>query len=281
MNNKVTRALIPAGGYGTRFLPASRSIPKEMFPLWNKPIVLHVVEELVSSGIENIVFVVSSNKHSLEDFFSSDESMETYLVSKDKLDQVGELKRIQQLANFSFIYTKPPGGNGGAVLSAKEFLNNEPFVVAWGDEVVLTKGKPRILQCLEVFEKYNDPVISAVEIEHPAERQNYGMAKFRQEFDSKGVGILEEIVEKPKEGTEPSKFATHGAYILTPDIFDTATETFIDPNGELWLTDMINSLAKKRKFYAKNIEDYIYLDCGTPKNYLESQIKYSKYMGYM
>ncbi|MBP9758913.1 UTP--glucose-1-phosphate uridylyltransferase [Candidatus Dojkabacteria bacterium] len=272
--SNIKTAVIPTGGYGTRFLPASKSIPKEMFPLWNKPIVYHVVEEAVKSGIENIVFIVSPMKHSVEDFFSPNQLEEDYLLKKGKIDQVGELRGIQQLANYSFVYTKSPYGNGGALLSAKHLIKNEPFVVVWGDEMIISKTKPRIQQCIETYEKYGKPVISAIEIKDPLRRQKYGIAELKDIEGDSEVKEIVRIVEKPQPGTEPSSIATHGTYVLPPEIFEYFDETFIGKDGELWLTDLINNLNKKTGLLAKIIPDGIYLDCGNPIDYMLSQLEF-------
>lgn len=271
----IKTAVIPTGGYGTRFLPASKSIPKEMFPLWNKPIVYHVVEEAVKSGIENIIFIVSPMKHSVEDFFSPNQLEEDYLLKKGKIDQVGELRGIQQLANYSFVYTKSPYGNGGALLSAKHLIKDEPFVVVWGDEIIISKAKPRIQQCIETYEKYEKPVISAIEIKDPLRRQKYGIAELKDIEGDAEVKEIIKVVEKPQPGTEPSSIATHGAYVLPPDIFEYFDETFIGKDGELWLTDLINNLNNKTGLLAKIIPDATYLDCGNPIDYMLSQLEFT------
>lgn len=271
--SKITKALIPAGGYGTRFLPATKSIPKEMFPLGNKPIVLHVVEELVAAGIKDIIFVVSHHKQAIESFFSANQVLEQYFSELGKQQEVDNLRRISEMANFSYVYTKPPYGNGGCLYSAKHLLWNDPFILVWSDEVMLTKGKNRVAQCLETFEKFNKPVVSAVRIAEPEHRQRYGMAELK---DLEGdVKEIVRIVEKPQPGTEPSEYATHGAYVLTPQVFDALDETQPGANGELWLTDVLNKMMPKTGLLAKIIPDAHYLDCGNPIEYLFSQIDYA------
>lgn len=278
--SKVKTAVIPAGGYGTRFLPATKSIPKEMFPLWNKPVILHVVEEAVASGIEDIIFVVSHHKQAVESFFGMNTILEDYFLKLGKTEQVNMLKKIEGLANYSFVYTKPPDGNGAALNSARHLLGEDPFVLVWSDEVILSEGKPRIKQCLETFEKYGQPVISSVEIE-PIERQHYGMAEFKDVPGEEFVKELVKIVEKPETGKEPSKFAAHGAYVLTPDFFKTYEVVKPGKGGELWIADLINEYQKKNKILAKIIDGGEYLDCGRPEHYLLSQIEYAlKYSEY-
>ncbi len=272
--NKIKTALIPAGGWGTRFLPSSKSVPKEMFPLGNKPIILHVVEEAVASGIENIIFVVSHHKQSIESFFSANEVLEDYYLKIGKKPQVANLKKITNLAEFSFVYTKPPYGNGGALAAARHLVEHEPFVFVWSDEVIFSKKKPRIQQCLEAFEKYQQPVISAVEIKDASKRHRYGMAELKDLRGEKEIKEIVRIIEKPALGKEPSVFATHGAYVLPPEVFKALDKTKFGKNGELWLTDILKKMKEDIGLLAKIISDGHYLDCGDPLEYLYSQIDY-------
>lgn len=250
-----------------------------MFPLGTKPIVLHVVEEAVASGITDIIFVVSHSKHAVENFFTSNEELEKYYLHQGKLDQVGELRRIMNLANYSFVFTKEPFGNGGALLSAKHLLNDEPFAVLWADEVLLTESKPRLLQCIEAYSTIQKPIISGVEITDPKKRCRYGMAELKDVEGHEDIKEIVHIVEKPAPGKEPSIYATHGAYILPPEIFDAFETTFLGKNGELWLTDLINTMSTKTGLYTKLIESPCYLDCGNPLDYLYAQITYGLHYG--
>lgn len=273
LQTAVTTAIVPVGGYGTRFLPASKSIPKEMFPVLDRPVVYYVVEELVRSGITKIVFVVGHRKQSVEDFFSLDETYENFLADHGKHAQVAELRHIATMANFSFVYTSPPYGNGAALHAAKhEIAPGEPFVITWGDEFVYTKGQPRIAQCIEAFAEFKKPTIAALRIPDPSERAHYGMAEISKIADRTDVFSLRRIVEKPAFGTEPSEFAAHGAYVLPYRVFDLLPSIAPGKDGELWLTDVINALAAEEPLIGRIIEDGTYLDCGTPQHYLQSQI---------
>jgi UTP--glucose-1-phosphate uridylyltransferase len=274
MDKKIKTAVIPAGGWGTRFLPSTKSIPKEMFPLDGKPIILHVVEEAVASGIENIIFVVSHNKQSIENFFSPNPEVEDYFLKLGKIKEVENLKKISKLAHFSYVYTTPPYGNGGALASARHLLKDEPFVLVWSDEIIFSKIKPRIKQCIEAYYKYQKPVISAVEIKDPKMRNRYGMAELKDIEGETEIKEIVKIAEKPALGTEPSKYATHGAYVLTPAIFEALDNTPVGSNGELWLSDIINTMKEKTGLLAQIISDGHYLDCGDPLSYLYSQMDY-------
>jgi len=280
MDQLITTAVIPAGGWGTRFLPATKSIPKEMFPMGNKPIIMHVVEECVNSGIKSIIFIVSHHKQSIESFFSANVILENYFKELGKTDQVEQLQKIFQMAEFSFVYTKPPYGNGGCLVSARHLLEGKPFVLVWSDELILTRGMPRVKQCMQTYEKFARPVISAVKIPDPAKRSAYGMAELRElqdipDSEKATVKEIVRIVEKPPLGSEPSEFATHGAYILPPNIFTYLDRTSPGKNGDLWLTDIINNMLPETGLLAKIIEDSIYLDCGNPRDYLLSQIDFA------
>ncbi|PIR74572.1 MAG: UTP--glucose-1-phosphate uridylyltransferase [Candidatus Magasanikbacteria bacterium CG10_big_fil_rev_8_21_14_0_10_47_10] len=272
----IKTAIIPAGGYGTRFLPASKTVPKEMFPLGSKPIIMHVVEEVVASGIENIIFVVSPEKEAIEHFFSSDETFEKFLTDKGKPGLVAEMRGITQMANFTYVYKKPPYGNGGALLAAEHLLRDDPFVLVWSDEIMLSDGEPRVKQCIDTFEKVGSPVISAVEIVDPKERQRYGMAEL-DDIDGQSDPTIKKIVrivEKPAFGTEPSSYATHGAYVLTPEIFDAFAITAPGVDGELCITDLLNTMKPVTGLHAKIIPGARYFDCGNPVSYMKSLIDY-------
>jgi UTP--glucose-1-phosphate uridylyltransferase len=274
MENTIKTAVIPAGGWGTRFLPSTKSIPKEMFPLGGKPIILHVVEEAVASGIENIIFVVSHNKQSIESFFSPNPEVEEYFLRLGKTEEVANLKKITTLAKFSYVYTTAPFGNGGALSAARHLLRDEPFVFVWSDEIIFSANKPRIKQCMDAYYKYGKPVISAVEIKDPKIRQRYGMAELKDIDGETDIKEIVQITEKPPLGTEPSNYATHGAYILTSDVFEALDNTKPGLHNELWLSDIINTMKPKTGLLAKIITDGHYLDCGDPLSYLYSQMDY-------
>lgn len=271
----IRTAVVPAGGYGTRFLPATKSIPKEMFPLWDKPVILHVVEELVASGITDIIFIVSHHKQAIESFFACNETLEDYYLKNGKEKQVEELRRIQSLARFAFVYTQPPYGNGGCLAAVEHLIKDDPFVLVWADELIVANGKkPRVRQCLDVYEKYGLPVISSVRIPEPADRSRYGMAEMEPFGKDKQVQKILRIIEKPDAGTEPSEWAAHGAYVFDRRIFEAVHATKPGKNGELWLTDMIQEYGYHTDILARQI-DGDYYDCGNPIAYLQSQLGYA------
>jgi UTP--glucose-1-phosphate uridylyltransferase len=213
---KIKKLVIPAAGSGTRFLPATKAMPKEMLPIVDKPVIQYVVEEAVASGIEDILIVTGWHKRSIEDHFDYPFELEKRLEEAHKEKQLAEVRRIAQMANFFYVRQKGPYGNGTPVLCAKKFVGNEPFAVLWGDEFIHA-NPPRLKQCLDVFEKYGGPVLSGTQIKDKAALSKYGIGKLKHVRDN--VHLLKGIVEKPEPGKAPSDIAVHGAYVLTPEIF--------------------------------------------------------------
>jgi UTP--glucose-1-phosphate uridylyltransferase len=162
--SKIRKAVIPAAGYGTRFLPVVKSVPKEMLPVVDKPAIQYIVEEAVASGIEDIIIVTSSSKKAIEDYFDNNLELEAYLEKNGKLDQLEQIRKISSLANFIYVRQKGPYGNGTPVLNAEKIIGDEPFAVMWGDQFTASTVQPRLKQCIDVFEKYGRPVISAVKV---------------------------------------------------------------------------------------------------------------------
>lgn len=273
--NKIKKAIIPVGGFGTRFLPVTKTIPKEMFPIWNKPIVLRVVEEVVEAGIEEIIFVVAQHKDAIEGFFAPNEILEAYFQKLGKQEKVKEMQTISHLAHYSFVYTEPPLGNGGALKAAEHLVKDEPFLVLWGDEFFLSNDKPRAKLVLDAFDRLEQPVISAVEIENEEKQSLYGMAELKAVRDEKDVMKIVKIIEKPALGKSPSNFAAHGCYALPATFFNYLKKTKNGRDGELWITDILNEMKKETGLFACLIPGGKYLDCGNPHDYLMSQIEYA------
>ena len=268
---KIKKVIIPAAGYGTRFLPMTKASPKEMLPIIDKPIIQYVVEEAVASGVEDIIIVTGYNKRAIEDHFDHSLELENYLEKAKKLEQLEEVRQIARMANFIYIRQKGPYGNGTPVLNAKAIIGNEPFAVLWGDEFIYA-NPPRLKQMLDVFEKYQDPVISAVRIQKKKDLAKYGIARVKDV--EKGIFEIEEIVEKPEPDKAPSNLAAHGAYILTPDIFEALENLKPGKGGEIWLTDGINALRKKHKIYACEIQGGKYYDTGNKLEYLKANVDF-------
>ncbi len=267
----IRKVVIPVAGLGTRFLPATKAIPKEMLPILDKPILQYVVEEAVASGITDIIFVTSYTKRACEDHFDRSPELEEILKSSPaKKDLYEKIKNISRLANFIYIRQKGPYGNGTPILNAKPIVGNEPFAMLWGDEVFDCPDKPRLLQLIEVFQKYGDPVTTGYQVPR-ADAAKYGMLK--------GVKVeptvyqIEKIIEKPGPEKTPSLIANLGGYILTPDIFPILEKTKLGKGNELWLVDAVDALGKTRPIYSK-IVDGIYYDTGNKLTWLKANIAY-------
>jgi len=244
--SKIKKVVIPAAGMGTRFLPATKAQPKEMMPVVDKPIIQYVVEEAVASGIEDIIIITGWHKRSIEDHFDYPFELEKRLEETGKIKQLEEIRKVASMANFIYIRQKGPYGNGTPVLNAKNVIGDEPFAVLWGDEFIYSKP-PRLKQMMDVYDKYEDCVISGVRILDKLAVSKYGIANYN-EVD-KGIYEINKIVEKPDPDKAPSNLAVHGAYIFNPEIFDYLESTKIGKDNELWLVDAINALMKKRAVY--------------------------------
>ena len=267
---KIRKAVIPVAGYGTRFLPATKAQPKEMLPIVDKPIIQYVVEEAVASGITDIILVTGASKRAVEDHFDYNLELEEWLKKQGKNEALKEIRAIAELANFIYIRQKGPYGNGTPVLSAEEIIGDEPFVVLWGDEFIYSTP-PRAKQCIEVFEKYGDPVISGVRVPEK-DVSRYGIADVKHL--EKNIYQIFSLVEKPEEGEAPSNLATHGCYVLTPDIFDELRRLKPGKGGEIWLVDAIKGLMKKRPVYTCEIKNGTYYDTGSKIGWLRANVDF-------
>lgn len=269
---KITKAVIPAAGFGTRFLPQTKAMPKEMLPVVDKPVIQYVVEEIVQSGVKDIVIVTGSNKRAIEDHFDApDEDLIKNLTQGGKTDLLNEVKKISEMANFVYVRQKGPYGNGTPVLSAETVVENEPFAVLWGDEFIHA-SPPRLKQMLDVHEKYGGIVISGVKIEKKEDLSRYGIAKLIPVENN--VHKIEAIIEKPDPEQAPSNIATHGAYILPPEIFQALKNIKPGKDGEIWLVDAINLLKEQGvPLYAVVIENGKYYDTGNKLAYIETVVE--------
>jgi len=274
---KVTKAVIPAAGFGTRFLPQTKAMPKEMLPVVDKPVIQYVVEECVASGITDIILVTGYHKRSIEDHFDkpSRELVELLeAAGESKKRYLDAINNIYTQANFIYIRQKGGYGNATPVKEAASIIGDEPFAVLWGDEFIYSDVKPRLKQCLEVFEKYGDPVISGVRIENEKDLSRYGIADL--EPVEGNVSKIKRIVEKPKLGEAPSSIATHGCYILTPDIFEVLNNQKTGTGGEYYLPEAIDDLRKKgRTIYSCEIDGGKYYDTGNKMEYMKTVVEFA------
>lgn len=271
---KITKAVIPAAGFGTRFLPQTKAMPKEMLPIVDKPVIQYVVEEVVQSGVQNVVIVTGANKRAIEDHFDApNEDLTKNLLQGSKEHLLDEVKKIADMANFIYVRQKGPYGNGTPVLAAEPVIENEPFAVLWGDEFIYAKP-PRLAQMIPVYEKYGGIVISGVKIEKKEDLKRYGIADLEPVSGEKNVYKIKAIVEKPEPDQAPSNIATHGCYILPPEIFSALRRSQPGKGGEIWLTDAINLLKNEGvPVYAVEIENGKYYDTGNKLEYMKTSVE--------
>jgi len=267
----IKKLVIPVAGLGTRFLPATKAQPKEMLPIVDKPTIQYVVENAVAAGITDIILVTGPSKRAVEDHFSPNYELINWLKKQKKDDIAREVKKIADLANFIFVRQKGPYGNGTPILSAKSVIGNEPFAVLWGDEFFYTPRKPHLKQLIEVFEKYGDPVLTAHKVDKDGTKK-YGILDVVEV--EKDTYQVKNLVEKPGPDKAPSQIAALGGYILTPDIFEALEKTKLGKGGELWLTDAIFKLLKKRPIYAKLVDGQYY-DTGSKLGYLKANVDFA------
>jgi UTP--glucose-1-phosphate uridylyltransferase len=268
---KIRKAVIPAAGFGTRFLPQTKAMPKEMLPVVDKPVIQYVVEEAVHSGIKDVVIVTGALKRAIEDHFDMPNAdLIKNLQEGGKEELIEQIKKLPEMANFIYVRQKGPYGNGTPILSAQPIIENEPFAVLWGDEFIYSTP-PRLQQMIEVYEKYGGIVISGVKIEKKEDLKRYGIADL--EHVEGNVSRIKAIVEKPEPDQAPSNIATHGAYILPPEIFHALRSIKPGRGGEIWLTDAINYLRDEGvPVYAVEIENAKYYDTGSKLEYMKTVV---------
>lgn len=269
MSRKVRKVIIPVAGYGTRFLPATKAMPKEMLPIIDKPVIQYVVEEAVASGIEDVILVTSSSKRAVEDHFDDNHELEAWLKHTGKDVLLKEIKGIGKLANFIYVRQKGPYGNATPVLNARHLIGDEPFAVLFGDEL-FTGKKPRLKQMIETYEKYGDPVLGVIPVDAEGTKR-YGIIDPAAQVE-RGVYQLKGMVEKPGPEKAPSRLAAVGSYVLTPDIFKSIEKTKRGHGGELVLLDAIFGLMKTRPVYARVLEGE-YHDTGSKLGWLKANIE--------
>lgn len=243
---KVKKAVIPAAGLGTRFLPATKSMPKEMLPIIDTPVIQYVVEEAIASGIEDIIIITGRGKRAIEDYFDDSPELEMHLAKKHQTDMLKLVRDISSLVDIHYIRQKEPNGLGDAVLRAENHIGNEPFAVLLGDDIIVN-DKPCTAQLIENFEKYGRSTIAVEEV--PYEKLNsYGIIKGRPLDDS--LYVLEDIVEKPAPEAAPSNIGAIGRYVFTPEIFDCIKKAGTGVGSEIQLTDGIRLLNRSQMIYA-------------------------------
>ena len=266
---KITKAVVAVAGSGTRFLPVTKSMPKEMLPIVDKPIIQLVVEELVAAGITDIILVTKWDKKPLEDHFDQNWALVSELKKAGKEKLLEEVKKISELANFIYIRQKGPYGNGTPVLTAANIVKNEPFIFVWGDDLVKSEV-PFAKQMVKDYERNGNLMIGVQEV--PLDQvSRYGIVKLK-----KGTMQIQDIIEKPKPEDTPSRLADFGRMILDQEIIDILKKTALGKDNELYLVDAIKSYVKAGgKFMAKEVENGEWLTTGDPLNYLKTMLKYA------
>ena len=264
----VKKAVIPAAGLGTRFLPATKSQPKEMLPLVDKPAIQYVVEDAVRAGISDILIITGRGKRTIEDHFDRSFELEYHLEAKGKHDLLKQVRAVNEMASIHYIRQRDPLGLGAAVAMAEPHVANEPFAVLLGDDII-DISKPLLEAMIQVYERYGRSVIAVKEVPR-SEISLYGSVN--PEFVEDGLARIVNIVEKPAAADAPSNLAAIGRYILTPEIFDAIRAVTPDTGGEVQLTDAINLLAQEQAVYAFVFEGKRY-DIGKKIDYLRATVE--------
>lgn len=266
---KVRKAVIAAAGMGTRFLPQTKAMPKEMLPILDKPVIQLVVENVVAAGVEDVVIVTGPTKRAIEDHFDRSLELEDELKQKGKNETADELKQIAELANFIYVRQKgEPKGNARPILNASHMIGDEPFFFFFADDF-FTGETSTAQQLLEAYEQYGGPVVALRQVEGE-EISNYGVARIVETLDDLTYRV-DGIDEKPAFKDAPSKLAVATGYLLTPDIIPILEQEIIGPDGEIRISDAIEELAKMRPVYGRRILGE-YHDTGTPERYIETII---------
>ncbi|MCD8816422.1 UTP--glucose-1-phosphate uridylyltransferase GalU [Staphylococcus arlettae] len=267
---KIKKAIIPAAGLGTRFLPATKAMPKEMLPILDKPTIQYIVEEAVASGIEDIIIVTGKHKRAIEDHFDNQKELEMALESSGKNELLDKVTYSSNLANMFYVRQKEQKGLGHAIWTAKQFIGDEPFAVLLGDDIV-ESTTPAIKQLMEQYDNTKKSIIGVQSV-NENETHRYGIV---DPIDANGrLFSVNKFVEKPKPGTAPSNLAIMGRYILTPEIFDYLENQEIGVGGEIQLTDAIEHLNTDDCVYAYDFEGYRY-DVGEKLGFVKTTIQFA------
>jgi UTP--glucose-1-phosphate uridylyltransferase len=266
----IRKAVIPAAGFGTRFLPATKSQPKEMLPIVDTPVIQYVVEEAVQAGITDLLLIIGKGKRSIEEHFDRSFQLESQLESQGKTAELEAMRRISELADIHFVWQKEMRGLGDAVHCARYHMNDEPFVVLLGDTVI-DSVKPAARQLVELYEELQQPVILLEQVE-PRKVSLYGVID--GEEIRPGVYRIRDFVEKPRPEAAPSNLAIAGRYLLTPDIFDFIPQTTPGQGGEIQLTEALRALVRTRPMYGLKLEGRR-CDIGNKEGFIRTNIEFA------
>jgi len=266
----IRKAIIPAAGLGTRFLPVTKSMPKEMLPIIDKPVIHYVVEEAVDAGIEDIIIITGRGKRAIEDYFDASPELEMRLKDQKKIEQLKQLKEISDFPGIHYVRQKEPMGLGDAILKAEKHIGNEPFAVLLGDDIIVN-NQSCTGQLMSVFSRFQKSVIS-IELIPPEKISSYGIIKGSEiEPD---IFAIQDIIEKPTPDSAPSNMGAVGRYIFVPEIFDCLKRTSPGVGNEIQLTDAIRLLLKEQPVYAYKFRGKRY-DTGDKLGYIETIVEYA------
>jgi UTP--glucose-1-phosphate uridylyltransferase len=269
VNKQITKAVFPAAGLGTRFLPATKASPKEMMPLVDKPLIQYVVEEAVSSGIDQVVVITGRGKRAIEDHFDVAFELEEDLKAKGKHKLLSEMQRIANLVTFCYIRQKKALGLGHAVLMAKRVIGDEPFAVLLGDDIIDSEV-PALRQMMDVYTRYPATIL-AIQKVPKSQTQQYGIIDGKKIED--GIYLVRDLIEKPSPDEAPSNLAIIGRYILTPEIFHSLENTKPGKGGEIQLTDGLKLLMNKQPIYAYEFQGARH-DAGDKLGFLKATVEF-------
>lgn len=267
---KIKKAIIPAAGLGTRFLPATKAQPKEMLPIVDKPTIQYIVEEAANSGIEDIIIVTGRNKRSIEDHFDRSIELELHLEEKNQQQLLKQVKEISNIANIHYIRQKEPNGLGHAVLAAKSFIGKEPFAVLLGDDIVVSK-KPCLAQMIEIFDRYEKSILGVQRVE-AKDINKYGIID--GDLISDRLYRVKDMIEKPNQSEAPSNIAILGRYILTSEVFSYLENQEKGAGGEVQLTDALRRFSANEDMYAYDFIGKRY-DMGSKQGYLQATVEFA------
>ncbi len=268
---KVKKAIIPAAGLGTRFLPVTKAVPKEMLNIVDKPALQYIVEEVVASGIEEILIITTRNKETIQNHFDKSFELEAKLAESGKNEMLSEVVKISDMADIHYVRQKEPKGLGHAVGCARTFVGDEPFAVLLGDDIVYSEGKPCLRQLVEVYEKYGDSVLGVQTVPHE-ETSKYGIVAGEKIGDR--TYCVTDMIEKPSPKEAPSDMAILGRYVLDSDIFEIIRNTPKGKGGEIQLTDAMKILLRSHRMIAYDFIGRRY-DTGNKQGYLEATVEYA------
>lgn len=267
----IKKAVLPVAGLGTRFLPATKSSPKEMLPLVDKPVIQYVIEEAIASGIEQIIMITGRGKNAIEDHFDRSVELENILEGKNKLKELEQVKKISDMCEFCYIRQKEPLGLGHAILRAREMVCNEPFAVLLGDDVIHSEGKPALKQLMDLFDRTGGSIIAVEKIDKE-NISHYGVVEPESTDDE--LCKVKSLVEKPKPENAPSDLAVIGRYILKPSIFDILESVRPDSSNEIQLTAGLNMLCASEELYGCRFDGKRY-DAGNRLGFLIATVEYA------